>query len=60
MRWIMDNLTTIIAVAVIAFGLFVWVMRKQYAESFKSEMARTQAERRARREEAARLRDDDL
>lgn len=60
MRWIMDNLTTIIALVVIAFGLFVWVMRKRYAESFKSEMARTQAEIRARREEAARLRDDDL
>lgn len=60
MRWIMDNLTTIIALVVIAFGLFVWVMRKRYAESFKIEMARAQAERRARREEAARLRDDDF
>jgi type II secretory pathway pseudopilin PulG len=56
----MDNLTTIIALVVIAVVLYVWVMRKRYAESFKSEMARTQAERRARREEAARLRDDDF
>lgn len=59
MRWIMENLTTIIVLGVIAVGLYVWVMRKKYAESFKDEMARTQAERQARREEAERLRNKD-
>lgn len=55
----MENLTTIIVLGVIAVGLYVWVMRKRYAESFKDEMARSQAERRARREEAERLRSKD-
>lgn len=59
MRWITENLTTIVVLGVIAVGLYVWVMRKKYAESFKDEMARTQAERQARRDEAERLRNKD-
>lgn len=31
MRWIAENLTTIIVFAVMAVGLYVWVMRKRYA-----------------------------
>jgi len=54
-----ENLTAIIVLGVIAVGLYVWVMRKKYAESFKDEMARSQAERRARHEEAERLRNKD-
>lgn len=41
MRWITENLTTIIVLAVMAVGLYLWVMRKRYAESFKDEMARS-------------------
>jgi hypothetical protein len=59
MRWITENLTTIMVLGIIAVGLYVWVMRKRYAESFKDGMEQSQAERRARREAAERLRDKD-
>lgn len=59
MRWITENLTTIIVLGVIAVGLYAWVMRKRYAESFNNERARIEAEKRARREAAERLRNKD-
>lgn len=50
MRWINENLTTIIVLGVVAVGLYVWLMRKRYADSFNAERNRIEVENRARRE----------
>ncbi len=58
MRWINENLTTIIVLGVVAVGLYFWLMRKRYADSFNAERNRIEAEKRARREAAEQARKD--
>lgn len=58
MRWINENLTTIIVLGVVVVGLYFWLMRKRYADSFNAERNRIEAEKRARREAADRASKD--
>ncbi len=58
MRWINENLTTIIVLGVVVVGLYFWLMRKRYADSFNAERNRIEAEKRARREAADRANKD--
>ncbi|MFN4310293.1 MAG: hypothetical protein ACK4FK_06860 [Ferrovibrio sp.] len=58
MRWINENLTTIIILGVVVVGLYFWLMRKRYADSFNAERNRIEAEKRARRDAAGRANKD--
>jgi hypothetical protein len=58
MRWINENLTTIIVLGVVVVGLYFWLMRKRYADSFNAERNRIEAEKRARREASGQTRKD--
>lgn len=58
MRWINENLTTIIVLGVVVVGLYFWLMRKRYADSFNAERNRIEAEKRARRDAAERANKD--